>query len=110
MGGRALVMRRRTHASLACSSRQGDKIAMLTRRSFQLGSAAAMAMASSGCRTTGSLRTVRRAEVTGLSAPVEIVDDPYGVPHIRAASIPDAFFGQGYAVARVCLIQIDLSH
>lgn len=45
-----------------------------------------------------------------LSAPVEIVDDPYGVPHIRARSIPDAFFGQGYVVARDRLFQIDLSH
>jgi penicillin amidase len=46
----------------------------------------------------------------GLSAPVEIVDDPYGVPHIRARSIPDAFFGQGYVVARDRLFQLDLAH
>ncbi len=46
----------------------------------------------------------------GLSAPIEIVDDVHGVPHIRAASIPDAFYGQGYVVARDRLFQIDLGH
>jgi penicillin amidase len=30
------------------------------------------------------------------------------VPHIRASSIPDAYFGQGYVVARDRLFQIDL--
>ncbi|WP_204319917.1 penicillin acylase family protein, partial [Klebsiella pneumoniae] len=48
--------------------------------------------------------------VRGASAPIEIVDDEWGTPHIRAATIPDAFFGQGYVVARDRLFQIDLSH
>lgn len=44
----------------------------------------------------------------GASGPVTIADDEWGVPHIRAESIPDAFFGQGYVVARDRLFQIDL--
>ena len=40
--------------------------------------------------------------------PVTIADDIWGVPHIRAGSIPDAYFGQGYVVARDRLFQIDL--
>lgn len=81
---------------------------MLNRRSFLLGSAAAVLFApvAAGARPAGE----RRAIVDGLAAPVEIIDDPYGVPHVRAASIPDAFFGQGYVVARDRLFQIDFSH
>ena len=40
--------------------------------------------------------------------PMTIADDEWGVPHIRASSIPDAYFGQGYVVARDRLFQIDL--
>src|SRR6476619_2183360 len=69
---------------------------MLNRRSFLLGSAATMALLP--------------AAGLGAAGPVEIVDDAYGIPHIRARSIPDAFFGQGYVVARDRLFQIDLSH
>lgn len=85
---------------------------MLNRRSFLLGSAATMALSCAACSTTATrpLSRSRRVAAAGLSAPVEIVDDPYGVPHIRARSIPDAFFGQGYAVARDRLFQIDLAH
>ncbi|HET9426732.1 MAG TPA: penicillin acylase family protein [Allosphingosinicella sp.] len=84
---------------------------MLNRRSFLLGSAATMAVLTA-CGTTGTLPLSRRRALAGggLSAPVEIVDDLHGVPHIRARTIPDAFFGQGYVVARDRLFQIDLSH
>ncbi len=44
----------------------------------------------------------------GLAAPGSIVIDHWGIPHIRAASPRDAFFLQGYAVARDRLWQIDL--
>ena len=83
---------------------------MFSRRSFLLGSVAALAVA--GCEVGAKLPPARRRQVRtgGLSAPLEILDDPYGVPHIRAASIPDAFFGQGYVVARDRLFQIDLAH
>ncbi|MDG2534215.1 penicillin acylase family protein [Sphingomonas sp. HITSZ_GF] len=81
---------------------------MLNRRSFLLGSVATIALAP----TAGAARisAVRRLGAPGLGAPIAILDDPYGVPHIRAASIPDAFFGQGYVVARDRLFQIDFAH
>ena len=84
---------------------------MLNRRSFLLGSAAALAF-STAARSTEGMRPsrLRQVDAATLSAPIEIIDDPYGVPHIRAGSIPDAFFGQGYVVARDRLFQIDLSH
>jgi len=85
---------------------------MLNRRSFLLGSAATMAflpIAEGGAGAVLLSRT-HRVAAAGLSGPVEILDDPYGVPHIRAQSIPDAFFGQGYVVARDRLFQIDLAH
>lgn len=81
---------------------------MFNRRSFLLGSAAALALAPVAAR--GQTRLARETSVRGPGAPIEIVDDVYGVPHIRAASIPDAFFGQGYVVARDRLFQLDLSH
>lgn len=86
---------------------------MLNRRFFLLGSTAAVALSSlAACSTIGAqaLSRVRRVTGEGLSEPLEIVDDVYGIPHIRAQSIPDAFFGQGYVVARDRLFQIDLSH
>ncbi len=85
---------------------------MLDRRSFLLGSVAILALASGrrGCAASDvPPATARTIDVCGLAAPIEIVDDAYGVPHIRAASIPDAFFGQGYVVARDRLFQIDFS-
>lgn len=77
---------------------------MIHRRSFLRGSVATLALAPM------EFARADAATPAGLTAPIEIVDDVYGVPHIRAASIPDAFYGQGYVVARDRLFQIDLSH
>jgi len=38
--------------------------------------------------------------VTGLKKPVEILVDKWGVPHIYAGNAADAYFGQGFNVAR----------
>jgi penicillin amidase len=38
--------------------------------------------------------------VRGLSAPVEIIRDEWGVPHIYASTARDLFFAQGYAQAQ----------
>jgi len=86
---------------------------MLARRSFLLGSVATLALAGEAAARLQSGTVpgiVRQTQVRGPAARIEIVDDAYGVPHIRATSIPDAFFGQGYVVARDRLFQIDLSH
>jgi len=44
----------------------------------------------------------------GLGAPVTIVRDCWGIPHVRAQSSHDAFFGQGYCMAQDRLWQIEL--
>ena len=44
----------------------------------------------------------------GLRAPVEIIVDRWGIPHIYAASRHDAFFAQGWNAARDRLWQLDL--
>ncbi|MEO5866530.1 MAG: penicillin acylase family protein [Sphingomonas sp.] len=80
---------------------------MLDRRSFVLGSAAVFGGGAAG---VVNARGVGTSAATWPSAPIEIIDDTYGIPHIRAATIPDAFFGQGYVVARDRLFQLDLSH
>jgi penicillin G amidase len=46
--------------------------------------------------------------VAGLSNPVEIIRDRWGVPHIYAQSVHDLFFTQGYITAKDRLWQIDL--
>jgi penicillin amidase len=85
---------------------------MLDRRSFLLGSVATVALAPAAAALQSLARVVpvRQATLGGHDAAIEIVDDAHGVPHIRAKSVPDAFFGQGYVVARDRLFQIDLSH
>src|ERR1700761_414353 len=47
--------------------------------------------------------------IGGLSAPVEIRIDTWGVPHIKAENLPDLFFAQGFNAARDRLWQIDLA-
>jgi hypothetical protein len=47
-------------------------------------------------------------QLTGLKKPVEILRDPWGVPHIYAENEGDLFFAQGYITATDRLFQIDL--
>ena len=47
-------------------------------------------------------------EVPGLAAPVEILVDRWGVPHVYAGSEEDLFVAQGFNAARDRLFQIDL--
>lgn len=48
-----------------------------------------------------------RAAVTGLSAPVEVLRDGYGVPHIFASNDPDAAFALGFVHAQDRLAQME---
>jgi len=50
----------------------------------------------------------QQVSVAGLEQPAQIVVDQWGIPHIFAGSIHDAFFLQGYNAARDRLWQIDL--
>jgi penicillin G amidase len=45
--------------------------------------------------------------IPGLSAPVTIQRDAHGVPHIRAASLDDLLFAQGFITAQDRLWQMD---
>jgi len=47
--------------------------------------------------------------VSGLHAPVEVIRDRWGVPHIYAASIEDALFAQGFVHAQDRLWQMDVN-
>ncbi len=47
--------------------------------------------------------------VPGLSAPVEILRDEWGVPSIDAASLEDLWFAQGFVTAGERLFQMDLA-
>src|SRR5450432_321893 len=38
--------------------------------------------------------------LAGLQAPVSVVRDAHGVPHITAANLEDLFFAQGYVTAQ----------
>src|SRR6185503_17063275 len=44
----------------------------------------------------------------GLSAPVEVLRDRWGVPYISAASLDDLWFAQGFVTAGERLFQLDL--
>jgi penicillin amidase len=47
-------------------------------------------------------------KVSGLRAPVQIVRDTWGVPHISAQSVDDLFFAQGYVMAQDRLWQMEM--
>ncbi|HZA60140.1 MAG TPA: penicillin acylase family protein [Actinomycetota bacterium] len=46
--------------------------------------------------------------LAGLRAPVEVLRDRWGVPHITAADEHDLWFAQGYVMASERLFQVDL--
>lgn len=47
-------------------------------------------------------------DVAGPSAPVEVIRDRWGVPHIYATTLDDLFFAQGFVAAQDRLWQLDL--
>lgn len=83
---------------------------MIQRRAFLLASVALVAMPGGLLAKPGVKGGARTVKLSGARAPVEVVEDELGVPHVRAASLHDAFFGQGYLVARDRLFQIDMEH
>lgn len=81
------------------------------RRHLLLGGAASLI----GLATTPAIARAKRNRtvvdgLAGLGAPVEILEDRWGVPHVRATSIPDAFFANGFLVARDRLWELDFGH
>ena len=45
--------------------------------------------------------------VPGLARPVRIVTDRWGIPHVRAESLPDLYFAWGFVTARDRLWQLE---
>ncbi len=69
---------------------------------------------STACRRTPTplpplvAQTSGTFEAAGLSAPVRIVRDRWGVPHLYAQNQDDLFFAQGFVQAEDRLFQMDL--
>ena len=57
---------------------------------------------------TADYASRERIVIAGLAAPVEVVIDDRGVPHVFAGSEEDAWRAQGYLVARDRLFQMEL--
>jgi penicillin amidase len=57
----------------------------------------------------GSLATIEGSiALPGLTAPVEVIRDRWGVPHIYAANTRDLFFAQGFVQAQDRLWQMEM--
>lgn len=79
---------------------------------------AATALAGAGAALGGALwwalfrrplpRTAGTLRVAGISGSVEIRRDRWGAPHLRAGSLADAWFGQGFCHGQDRLWQLDL--
>src|SRR5215207_980937 len=46
--------------------------------------------------------------IAGLHGPVRVVRDRWGVPHIRAENVEDAFVAQGYCIGQDRMFQLEL--
>lgn len=57
---------------------------------------------------TGSAQSTAAVQIAGLSQPVEMIRDRWGINHIYAQNEPDLFFAQGYAAARDRLFQFEI--
>jgi penicillin amidase len=81
----------------------------------RIGLSLAAAVIISGLLLVDFVRSFQRSvpiydgtlNVAGVTAPVRILRDRYAVPHIFAASLPDAAFGLGYAHAQDRLWQME---
>ncbi len=67
-----------------------------------------LALASAALAAEVASLPTTRHTVAGLGAPVEILVDRWGVPHIYAPDAYSAYFAQGFNAARDRLWQIDL--
>src|SRR6516165_3707644 len=77
-------------------------------------SVALLLLTSAACRSNAPPppplvpQTSGTITVTGLSAPVRVVRDRHGVPHIYAQNPSDLFTAQGFVQAQDRLFQMDL--
>jgi penicillin amidase len=83
---------------------------MKTKRLYQLIIILAVLSISSGSLFTARTGEFQREtlRIKGLSQPVEIIKDRWGISHIYARNQKDLFFAQGYNVARDRLFQLEV--
>ena len=75
-------------STLSNCARPPCRLALLT---------ACTALVVAGCASTGPVATdARPVAVAGLQQPAEILIDRWGVPHIYAGTLYDAFVAQGW--------------
>jgi len=67
-----------------------------------------LTLAGAGSSLLGQNAPAETVRVSGLSQPVEILKDKWGISHIYAKTETDLFFAQGYNVARDRLFQLEL--
>jgi penicillin amidase len=84
---------------------------MAVRRCVVLGIAGSLAAAGAAFLAIVVAKSLPkrsgRIEVAGLSAPVRVVRDRFGVPHVHAEGVEDLFFAQGYVTAQDRLWQME---
>jgi penicillin amidase len=56
-----------------------------------------------------SIPATEQLQAPSLSAPVDVVRDQWGIPHIYGETLPDVLFGEGYVMARDRFVQMDLA-
>ena len=61
-----------------------------------------------GSRTSAQGAATSLLQINGLSQPVEIIRDRWGINHIYAQNETDLFFAQGYSAAKDRLFQFEL--
>ena len=75
-------------------------------RAFAVAAIVATSLAA-GSHTSAQTPTTS-VQMSGLTQPVEILRDRWGINHIYAQNEPDLFFAQGYAAARDRLFQFEM--
>jgi penicillin amidase len=56
-----------------------------------------------------SIMQTDTVQSSSLSAPVDLVRDEWGIPHIYGANFPDVAFAEGYVMGQDRLVQMDLA-
>ncbi|HWN44489.1 MAG TPA: penicillin acylase family protein, partial [Thermoanaerobaculia bacterium] len=77
------------------------------RRTYLFLTVFVLALLPSGCASSLHLGSGRLA-VAGLSRPVTVLRDTWGIPHIYAETQDDLFFAQGFVAAQDRLFQMEI--
>ncbi len=80
----------------------------MTRRALLLATVGLVALAGISRKGQAALSPFKANSAAGPRATISVTQDVYGIPHVQAGSLYDAFWAQGYLVARDRLFQLDL--